>query len=332
MQTLGRTVHLIDTPGFNDTLRSDAETFQELAYWLGVADDRKFQLSGVIFLHRITDIRFHSSTRRALEIFKALCGQDAFCGMVVATTMWNRVATGEIQKAEDRQAQLKTKLQGDVLAFGGRLVPISAAEVDPYNIVRHIVRKDLRLDLAIQKELRRHECQLYQTAAGQIVYESSLISLETMRDSTHGSIHEMAAALVSMRATRAEAQVAWEKRIEQENKDFEHLMQRYQDCLRLRDRESGAPPSAQPFLVNGRAGESSPSLTIEGSHLSSAPHSELEYELGKLKRQYEAIMLRRRRKLDQRSWVHSRGTTTLGVVGTGLAVGQLVAAVACNVM
>ncbi|KAJ4987246.1 hypothetical protein SVAN01_07257 [Stagonosporopsis vannaccii] len=332
MRILGRTVHLIDTPSFNDTLRSDAETFQELAYWLGAAYDRKLQLSGVVFLHRITDIRFHSSTRRTLDIFKALCGKDAFCGTVVATTMWNRVATNEIEKAQDRQAQLKTKLQGNILASGGRLVPVSAAEVDPYNIVRHLVQKDLRLDLAFQKELSRHGCRLHQTAAGKIVYESSLASFEAMKGATHSSTQEMAAALVSLQATHAETQLAWEKRIDQENQDFEHAMQKYRDRLRSRDRGPGAPSSVHSSTELRRPPEPLSSSTNKEADASNPVYAELESEMEKLQRQHDAIVLRQRRKLDQRSWVHGRGTTTLGVVGTGLAVGQLVAAMACSVM
>jgi predicted GTPase len=36
-----RTIHLIDTPGFNDTGRSDGETLQELAFWLAAAHERE---------------------------------------------------------------------------------------------------------------------------------------------------------------------------------------------------------------------------------------------------------------------------------------------------
>ncbi|KAH6639507.1 P-loop containing nucleoside triphosphate hydrolase protein [Boeremia exigua] len=315
MEMLGRTVHLIDTPGFNDTLRSDGETFQELAYWLAAADERKFKLSGIVFLHRITDIRFHSSTRRALEIFKAICGKGAFCGTVVATTMWNRVATGEIEKAQDRQIQLKTKIQDDILAFGGRLVPISAAEVDPCNIVRHIVLKDMRLDLAFQKELRQHDRLLHQTTAGKIVYESLLSPSDAMRASMHSSAREMAAAINSLRATRAEVQIAWEKRIQKENEDFQQLTQRYRDYTRLIDQSVMA--SETPSIGERR----------------DVSNTDLEFEFEKLKREHEAVMFRQGSKLDRRIYrSKGRGTTTLGVVGTGLAVGQLVAAVACNVM
>ncbi|KAJ8111806.1 hypothetical protein OPT61_g5684 [Boeremia exigua] len=332
MQMLGRTVHLIDTPGFNDTLRSDCVTFQELAYWLAAADDKKFQLSGIIFLHRITDIRFHSSTKRALEIFKAICGEDAFRGTVVATTMWDRVATCEIERARDRHSKLKTKLEGDILAFGGRLIPVSAAEVDPCNIVRHIVRKDLRLNLAFQIELRHHDRLIHQTTAGKIVYDGLLDSLDAMTASTHESIRELAAALDSLQATRAEAQLAWEKRIHQENEEFQRQTRRYREYLLLREHESGACP-AQLSVVDETPSEALSSLTSGRQGDSSTSYADLESELHILKRQYEAVTLRQSHKLDRRSyWARGRGTTTLGVVGTGLAVGQLVAAVACNVM
>lgn len=329
---LERTVHLIDTPGFNDTSRSDAEAFQELAYWLAAADEKNLRLSGVVFLHRITDIRFHGSSQRALAIFKALCGQEAFCGVVVATTMWDRIATSDIKKAQDRQAQLKTKIEGDILAFGGKLVPISAAEVDPCNIVSHVVHKDLQLNLSLQKELRRHGCLLHQTAAGKIVYESLLTSWEATRDSKHGRIQEMTEALASLRATRAEAQAVWEKRIERELEAFEELVRRYRDRSQSEDCRAGSAPSLQPVEL----GRSSPATlsnhTAEMPDDISVSHAELESELVELKRQHDAVLRRQPHRLDRRSWIYGRESTTLGVIGTGLAVSQLVAAVACNVM
>lgn len=55
MRILDRTIHLIDTPGFDDSVRSDEETLQELAYWLVKAYERSILLSGIVLLHRITD-------------------------------------------------------------------------------------------------------------------------------------------------------------------------------------------------------------------------------------------------------------------------------------
>ncbi|KAF1357942.1 hypothetical protein EJ07DRAFT_20705, partial [Lizonia empirigonia] len=91
MRILDRTIHLIDTPGFDDSVRSDEDTLQELAYWLVKAYERSILLSGIVLLHRITDTRLYGSAQRALDTIKVICGQEAFCGTVVATTMWDQV-------------------------------------------------------------------------------------------------------------------------------------------------------------------------------------------------------------------------------------------------
>lgn len=65
----------------------------------------------------------------------------------------------------------------------------------------------------------------------------------------------------------------------------------------------------------------------------SASVADLESELATLRRQYEGLVIKRNHRLDRRKYLgHGRATTTFGVVGTGLAVGQLAAAMACSVM
>lgn len=73
-----KTVWLIDTPGFDDTETSDADVFQEIATFLARCFETGIRLSGVIYLHRITDPRMSGSAMKNLELFKLLCGKDAF--------------------------------------------------------------------------------------------------------------------------------------------------------------------------------------------------------------------------------------------------------------
>lgn len=102
----GKTVHLIDTPGFNDTHRSDGEILQELAFWLLQCYNLGIRLSGIVYLHSITDPRMQGSTLRALNIFKKLVGPENFHGVILATTMWNKVQQIDYDRAIKRQQDL----------------------------------------------------------------------------------------------------------------------------------------------------------------------------------------------------------------------------------
>jgi hypothetical protein len=89
------TLYLVDTPGFDDTNRSDTEVLRELATWLTDSYTEHIKLSGIIYLHRISDVRMQGSAKKNLFMFKKLCGNDALKNVILATTMWDRVTEAE---------------------------------------------------------------------------------------------------------------------------------------------------------------------------------------------------------------------------------------------
>jgi hypothetical protein len=318
-----RTVHLIDTPGFNDTSRSDGETFQELAYWLAAAHESKLQLSGIIYLHRITDVRLHGSAHRALKVFKAMCGTQAFRGVVVATTMWDGLVGDEIEKAHTRQIQLKDKIHGDVIMGGGKLTALSAGAIDARKVVHHILAKNVRMTLAFQIEHVDQGLPLHETGAGMVLYDSALTSLGSGQLSTNSTGNNVATVLEPLRATRGEVQTIWRERIRQEDETLGHVQRKFEEHAPLEPSPWHCSCSTQPSVTwSSLHGPPSTAFT---------PETGLDPEC-EIKRQYEGVMFRQKHKLDRRRIAYGRGTTTVGVVGTGLAVAQLAAAVACNVM
>lgn len=84
----GVRIWLIDTPGFDDTNRSDTVVLGDIAFWLANAYSRNMQLAGIIYLHRITDVRMQGSALRNLRMFKELCGRDELRAVILATTHW----------------------------------------------------------------------------------------------------------------------------------------------------------------------------------------------------------------------------------------------------
>jgi hypothetical protein len=71
------------------------------------------------------------------------------------------------------------------------------------------------------------------------------------------------------------------------------------------------------------------SSSASGSHPSQAYMS---LRLEELEKERNALTYQMGQRLNRRYTKHARGATRIGVIGTGLAVGQLIAAIACVVM
>ena len=84
----GRRLYLIDTPGFDDTDRPDAETLGLLGTWLSASYAGGVPIDGVIFLQRITDVRMGGSGVRNIAMLKAMCDLQSYSRFAVVTTMW----------------------------------------------------------------------------------------------------------------------------------------------------------------------------------------------------------------------------------------------------
>ncbi|KAF9444021.1 kinase-like protein [Macrolepiota fuliginosa MF-IS2] len=84
----GISVVLVDTPGFDDTHLSDLDVLRTVAKWLGDIRRNGLVLSGILYLHRISDQRMAGTPLKNLDMFKKLCGGDFFEKVILMTTMW----------------------------------------------------------------------------------------------------------------------------------------------------------------------------------------------------------------------------------------------------
>ncbi|OCH83803.1 hypothetical protein OBBRIDRAFT_742684, partial [Obba rivulosa] len=73
-QLFDRNVTLIDTPGFDDTTKSDTDILKMIAVYLSTTYENGYKLSGVIYIHRISDFRMTGVSRRNFTMFRKLCG------------------------------------------------------------------------------------------------------------------------------------------------------------------------------------------------------------------------------------------------------------------
>ncbi|KAF4619074.1 hypothetical protein G7Y89_g14774 [Cudoniella acicularis] len=159
-------IWLIDTPGFDNTYRTDAEILRELAIFLTRASEEKIFLTGVIYLHRIQDPRTGHTTMRNIRMFKKLCGKEGLLRTTLVTTFWKSVDEDEGAK---RETELLTRddLLRVIIQVGGKAFRYKQDEKDSAKaVVEYIIKTNLGPEmLYFQKEIEAGK-SLSETDAG----------------------------------------------------------------------------------------------------------------------------------------------------------------------
>ncbi len=81
----------MDTPGFNNTDRSDLDILLQIQAWLKNSFDGEQCLSAILYLHPITGTRFQGSGRLMMSRFKKLLGREGYKNVLLVSTFWNQV-------------------------------------------------------------------------------------------------------------------------------------------------------------------------------------------------------------------------------------------------
>ncbi|KXN84732.1 hypothetical protein AN958_12159 [Leucoagaricus sp. SymC.cos] len=196
---------LVDTPGFDDSTRSDMEILHMISDWLKATYVSSFpfknqeladvqhrlnsyesgvKLSGLIYLHRITDNRMAGSPYKNLRMFGELCGDLAMNQVILVTTMWGRV---EKYIGEGREQELKDIFWRGLINKGSRVDRLDAATGEAaWRVVGELVQKRLEAHaeaVLLQEELVDNGIKLNETHAGKALYSDLQKKLAEQKDS-----------------------------------------------------------------------------------------------------------------------------------------------------
>ncbi|KAJ3531884.1 hypothetical protein NM208_g8682 [Fusarium decemcellulare] len=185
--SVDRCVYLVDTPGFDDTSRTDTEVLKEVAFFLSQIYRKDVKLAGIIYLHRITDNRVSGSALKNLKMFQQLCGDEAFGHVILATSMWDTLDQSLKELGVKREKELVTKAEfwGTMHKSGSQVARWSGNEESAKSIVGKIVDihdKSGKLVLKIQDELVNGNMTLDETAAGKEVQREILAAKAELQD------------------------------------------------------------------------------------------------------------------------------------------------------
>ncbi|KAF9441361.1 hypothetical protein P691DRAFT_684122, partial [Macrolepiota fuliginosa MF-IS2] len=86
----------VDMPGFDNTHRSDMGILEEIAYWLEkIFAPFSHFLSGVLYLHRITDNQMINTLMHNLNMFEKPCRRDSLSNVIFVMMIWGELKEGD---------------------------------------------------------------------------------------------------------------------------------------------------------------------------------------------------------------------------------------------
>ncbi|KAH9225541.1 hypothetical protein K456DRAFT_1852003 [Colletotrichum gloeosporioides 23] len=163
MQIDGRNVHLIDTPGFEDTELEDPDILMRIAGYLGPS----IRLSGIFYLHPVNSRRMGGVATRNLELFRNMVGQDNMKNIKLITTMWDDV---EHVQGEKHLEELTRDFWNEMVAAGAQVDRCHDAAQDGLRIIQSVLRTS-PVTLQLQREMEAG-CGLAETTAGKSLMDA----------------------------------------------------------------------------------------------------------------------------------------------------------------
>jgi hypothetical protein len=124
--------------------------------------DEGLLLSGIIYLHRITDIRMDGPSLKNLRMMKKLCGDHSLANVVLATTMWEKVTEKEGARREE---ELKRVFWKEMVDCGSTVRRILTEKGDDARALVKSMLTNRPIETRLQQELHSGKA-LIQTDAG----------------------------------------------------------------------------------------------------------------------------------------------------------------------
>ena len=174
---------LIDTPGFDDTFRDDAQVLQEVANYLASIYRQDMKLSGIVYLHDITKNRMSHGGTANLAMFQALCGDEPLKHVILATTRWGVLGEDSLKSADAFEHELETKQAywGGMIAKGSKVFRFQNTKESALEVLDSLISRREEITLQIQQEMVNEGRSVASTSAGEQLNQKLLELEERLR-------------------------------------------------------------------------------------------------------------------------------------------------------
>jgi hypothetical protein len=167
----GYKILLVDSPGFDSGVKPDISLLEEFVQFLKKMALDGITLSGILYLHRITDIRMSGSAMRNMDLLRVLCGDHFLDHVTLVTTMWDSVHD---RVGQDREQELQSTFWRETLVKGAAYNRHYGNQETADNIInRYLDDRLVRTGVksSIEQEAVDSHRPLQETDAGQFALE-----------------------------------------------------------------------------------------------------------------------------------------------------------------
>ncbi|KEP47119.1 tyrosine kinase catalytic domain protein [Rhizoctonia solani 123E] len=173
----GRRVVLYDMPGFDDTCLSNTKILEAISTFLATSYRSGFKLTGIIYMHRITDTRVDNTSRRTFNVFQKLCAKDSHSNILIVTNMWSDPPTSE-QVARETELRTHPDFFQPTIKQGATMVRRThRSKQSAHDIIRMLLNKT-PVVIRVQKELVDQGQELSDTSAWQELEHDQAMAAE----------------------------------------------------------------------------------------------------------------------------------------------------------
>ena len=178
----GREIILIDTPGFDDTDRSEAHVLEQIANYLHTTYTANYLLTGLILLQPINGNRITGSEMRRTQLFKKILGPNAYERVIIGTTMWNKIAEESSGTMNAVGRQQRNDVWGDMVERGARVMRHDDNRESALRLIRELTKFNTPVALQMQEELSQNGGRIAMTSAGRQLDDDLSVEVNNLRE------------------------------------------------------------------------------------------------------------------------------------------------------
>jgi len=181
----GRQILLVDTPGFDDTYRSDKEILESITNWMEDSYKQGLRVNAVVFLHMISEIPVDGPALQTFHVFMSAIGKACFPNVVMCTTRWEDVAP-EVGKSTEAKLGSSEHFWKELIEGGATLRRFDNKPETAKEILRSVLDFP-GITLNVQDEIVRQGKKVQNTSAagvllGMLRARRLMMELEKMTD------------------------------------------------------------------------------------------------------------------------------------------------------
>ncbi|KAH7258065.1 P-loop containing nucleoside triphosphate hydrolase protein [Fusarium tricinctum] len=165
-----RSITVVDTPGFDDTKRSQADILAEITDYLAAQHISGLPLRGILYLHKISDNRMTKTSRNYLQLLTDIVGDDALKNVILVTTMWNTLRPEGRQRAVQREQELLNNFWSSMIDKGSYVAQFNGTPESAYPLIFQLADQK-SVVLEIQKEIVDEDRSIIETATGRTLVQ-----------------------------------------------------------------------------------------------------------------------------------------------------------------